>query len=748
MPEKLKMREGWFALLILFLLLFTITLSLEAAKWASGLNILFSVFLMAFMVGVFFAKSRLSGLLMHPLALAIGTCWIGFMSLSLVKEDPWEDQLVEVVTRLLVWSRELSGGQTSSDTLPFVVLMAVLVWLISYSATWYFFREHNIWGVLLPSSMTILVNTYYASSELTFLLLIYLILAFLLVIRINLIEQEERWRQSHIFYHADMQFDFFREGAVFAVLVVGLAWLLPATVTNADLNPYMTWATEPWGRAQQEWNRVFSALNYRGSAVNGTWFSTSMNFHGPLNRSERLVMNVKSDEGRYWRAVVLDEYTSAGWAISQKRVSDQLEAHAPLNGKNQIPLGRTVTTQEYTIFDPAGILLLAAGQPLEVDLPAQILYGGPAAYSEGLPSADAVSQLYAQQSIYQGQSYTALSAIPTVDVPSLRQAGTLYPQWIKDHYTILPDSLPDRVRQLAADVASDAQTPYDTAHTIEQYLRQIPYNEKISGPNPGEDGVDYFLFREQQGYCDYYASAMAVMLRSLGIPTRLAQGYSQGQLLESGEYEVRQTNAHTWVEVYFPGYGWIEFEPTAAEAAIERPTAPVGASATPLPDPESNEPDQLEEDEPFERQQNEIAQPIAPEPDNNGLLFFDPRILLIPLGLFGVFGLVALVGWVAIQRRWRFLTPVERLYDQLSLMGRVLGQRIDPRLTPSEYAERVSQKVPLVRKPLARLAALFSKQRFSGSSLEEEELIEAQASWSKARRPLLHGVFERFTKRK
>ena len=81
-------------------------------------------------------------------------------------------------------------------------------------------------------------------------------------------------------------------------------------------------------------------------------------------------------------------------------------------------------------------------------------------------------------------------------------------------------------------------------------------------------------------------------------------------------------------------------------------------------------------------------------------------------------------------------------------MGRVLGQRIDPRLTPSEYAERVSQKVPLVRQPLARLAALFSKQRFSGSSLEEEELIEAQASWSKARRPLLHSVFERFTKRK
>ena len=750
MPEKLQMREGWFALLLLFLLLFTITLSLEAAKWAPGLNILFSMFLMAFMVGVFFAKSGLSGLLMHPLALAIGTCWIGFMSLTLVEDNPWQEQLTEVVTRLVLWTQELSSGQTSTDTLPFVFLMGVLVWLISYSSTWYFFREHNIWGVLLPSGMTILVNTYYANSELTFLLLIYLILAFLLVIRMNLIEQEERWRRNDIFYNADIQFDFFREGAIFALVVVGLAWVLPTTITNADLAPYTTWLTQPWGRAQQEWNRVFSALNYRGSAVNGTWFSTSMNFHGPLNRNDRLVMNVKSEEGRYWRAVVLDEYTSAGWAISQKRVSDQLEANASLIENNQIPLGRTMTTQEYTIFNPAGILLFAAGQPLEVNLPAQILYGGPAAYNDGLAATDAVSQIYAQQSLYQGQSYTALSAIATVDVQSLRQAGTLYPQWIKEHYTVLPDSLPERVRQLASEVAGNAQTPYDAAHTIEQYLRAIPYNERISGPHPGEDGVDYFLFREQQGYCDYYASSMAVMLRSLGIPARLAQGYAQGQLLESGEYEVRQTNAHTWVEVYFPGYGWVEFEPTAAEPAIERPTRPVDEEedSTPLTLPDPDEPEDLQQDDPFERQEDNIRPPVVPQRDDNSIIFFDPRILLIPLGLLGVFGVVALVGWVAIQRRWRGLEPVERLYDQVSLMGRALGQRIDPRLTPNEYAERVSQKVPPVRTPLTRLAQLFSKQRFSGSSLKEEEITEAEASWLSARRSLLHGIFERFIKRK
>ncbi|MGB0384382.1 MAG: transglutaminase TgpA family protein [Ardenticatenaceae bacterium] len=747
MPERLQMREGWFALLLLFLLLFTITLSLEAAKWAPGLNILFSVFLMAFLVGVFFAKSRLSGLLMHPLALAIGTCWIGFMSLSLVEENPWEEQLTDVVLRLVRWGQELSGGETSTDTLPFVVLMAVLVWLIAYSSTWYFFREHNIWGVLLPSGMTILVNTYYANSQLTFLLLIYLILAFLLVIRMNLIEQEERWRRSDIFYNADIQFDFFRDGAVFAVAIVVFAWVLPTAVTNTDLNPYTAWLNEPWGRAQQEWNRIFSALNYRGSAVNGTWFRTSMNFHGPLNRSDRLVMNVSAETGRYWRAVVLDKYTSAGWAVSQKRVSEEIAANNSLSGQAQLPPGRRQITQKYTIFAPAGILLFAAGQPLDVDLPAQVLYGGPAAQNQ--PGGDEISQIYARQGLYQGQSYTARSAIPTVDIKSLRQAGDLYPQSIKEHYTTLPDDLPERVIQLADDVVGNAPTAYDKASTIEQYLRTIPYNETISGPNPGEDGVDYFLFREQQGYCDYYASSMAVMLRSQGIPARLAQGYSQGELLESGEYEVRQTNAHTWVEVYFPGYGWIEFEPTAAEPGIERPTVPVneddGLNPSDLPDPEEEEED-IEEEDPFERQQNE-DEAIIPPASAPASVLFDPRILLIPLGILALFGMIGLIGWGAVQRRWRGLEPVERLYDQLSLMGRALGQQIDPRLTPHEYAQQISQMVPPVRRALTRLAELFSKQRFSGSSLEEEEIAEAQSSWLSARRPLLQSIFDRLMKR-
>lgn len=731
------------ALILLFLLLFTVTLSLEAARWAPGLSILFPIFLMAFGLGLLFAKSRLSGLLLHPLALALGAGWLAYVALDLATEAPWEDQLAELILRVIWWGQAFASGTASSDTLPFVLLMGALIWFLIYSAVWCFYRERNIWGVLIPSGVTIIINTYYSSSELTVLLIFYLIFAFLFVIRTNLLEQEERWRSSDIFYSNDIHLDFFREGAIFAVTILALAWFLPTAISNADVNPFLTRIGQPWGRAQQEWNRLFSSLNYQGRTGSGTWFGTSMTFHGPLNRSNRLVMTVRAAQGRYWRAIVLDEYTSAGWTLSDQRPSGDLSLEQLLASDVDMA-GRTQVQQQYTIFAPAGVLLFAAGQPVNLNLPATALLSGEQA------TPDALSQLYARQPLYQGQSYTAISAVPTVDEQSLRASGTDYPDRIAPDYLSLPATVPASVHDLAKQLAGDAPTPYDAARRIEAYLRQFPYNEAIAGPNPGEDGVEYFLFREQQGYCDYYASAMAVMLRSLGIPARLAQGYTRGTPLPTGEFEVRQTNAHTWVEVYFPGYGWVEFEPTASEPSLDRPLVPIGEedAAVPSLPSDSNDEDILAEMEELRRLREEREAANDPGTQTGPLsVRLDPRVLLLPAGVLALAGVVGLAGWGLAQRRWRGLEVVERMFDQLLLLGRAVGQRPDPTLTPQEHADRIGEQVPTARPPLTRLASLFSKHRFSGTPLADEELAEARNSWLDARRTLLRGALERLKPR-
>jgi hypothetical protein len=136
----------------------------------------------------------------------------------------------------------------------------------------------------------------------------------------------------------------------------------------------------------------------------------------------------------------------------------------------------------------------------------------------------------------------------------------------------LPDGVPDRVLALARDLTATELTPYDRALAIEDYLRGFPYTLDLPAPPVDQDVADYFLFDLQQGYCDYYATAMTVLARAAGLPARLVTGYVSGTYEGTkARYVVTEGDAHSWVEIYFPGYGWIEFEPTAGRPAIERP---------------------------------------------------------------------------------------------------------------------------------------------------------------------------------
>jgi hypothetical protein len=134
---------------------------------------------------------------------------------------------------------------------------------------------------------------------------------------------------------------------------------------------------------------------------------------------------------------------------------------------------------------------------------------------------------------------------------------------IKKYYTVLPDTLPQRVRDLAVDITKDADTTYDKLKAIETYLLTYEYKLKPGRLPEGEDFVDYFLFENKKGYCTSFATSMAILARCIGIPTRYVEGY----VVDSGDrkgnnYEVRNRKAHSWAEAYIEGVGWISFEAT------------------------------------------------------------------------------------------------------------------------------------------------------------------------------------------
>jgi transglutaminase-like putative cysteine protease len=169
----------------------------------------------------------------------------------------------------------------------------------------------------------------------------------------------------------------------------------------------------------------------------------------------------------------------------------------------------------------------------------------------------------------------------------LRDAGGDYPDWVVKRYLQLPGSTTDRTRQLAKEL-ENGLVPYDAAVSIQNWLRgNIKYNEAIPYPPDDRDVVDYLLFDSKQGYCEYYSTAMVIMLRSLGIPAREVVGYFSGEYSndELG-YLYRESNAHAWVEVYFPGYGWLPFDPTSAPLSPQVGPLPSGspiASTEPQP---------------------------------------------------------------------------------------------------------------------------------------------------------------------
>jgi hypothetical protein len=160
---------------------------------------------------------------------------------------------------------------------------------------------------------------------------------------------------------------------------------------------------------------------------------------------------------------------------------------------------------------------------------------------------------------------------PNVTISQLRNAGTEYPEWIRARYLQLPDTITDRTRAKAREITAGLDNPYDITSAITDWLRNnITYSETIPSPPDDQDVVDWFLFDLQQGFCNYYATAEVILLRSLGIPARWVVGYAQGEEQIEPRYIVRQRDAHAWPEVYFPGFGWVEFEPTASQPAIAR----------------------------------------------------------------------------------------------------------------------------------------------------------------------------------
>ena len=323
--------------------------------------------------------------------------------------------------------------------------------------------------------------------------------------------------------------------------------------------------------------------------------------------------------------------------------------------------------------------------------------------------------------------YTILSRAPEPTALQLRSrspiSGTI-PPGMAERYGALPDTVPQRVIDLARDVAGDAPTRYDGALAIERYLRAYPYTLDLPDPPPERDLVDYFLFEQQEGYCDYYASAMVVMARAMGIPARLASGYAQGSYdHDARRWVVTEQDAHSWVEVYFEDIGWVEFEPTAGQAVLDRPGDQESATLS-----------------------------LPPLPPRSA-----PVWQRIPWGLVIIGGVAILLGALIIWL-WRprtAVTATQLVRDRQSRLlrwGARLGHSLHDGQTAQEYAQSLGQALRIRGRKarwsrarqsgneappaVEKLTESFVRAQYSPKPITDREGWHIRQEWTRLRRHL------------
>ncbi|MCA1032865.1 transglutaminase domain-containing protein [Bacillus timonensis] len=287
---------------------------------------------------------------------------------------------------------------------------------------------------------------------------------------------------------------------------------------------------------------------------------------GPFLPDDTVVFNVIDEKRHYWRVETKDFYTGKGWEASYKPENRSFNLENDL-----LTWYESKTETEY--IEQATLTINKKYYHLIYPVGLRVVESEPDVFYSVDTFSEKISTLRGTSSVALDK-YSVSYDFPTFAVEELKLVkggiGLEKNPVFMETYTQLPESLPQRVKDLARSITDDKTTRYEKVLDIERYFTENLYTydtQNVGIPDEDEDYVDQFLFETKSGYCDNYSTSMIVMVRSLGIPARWVKGYTEGEYIQTiddqrREYEITNNNAHSWVEVYFPEFGWVPFEPT------------------------------------------------------------------------------------------------------------------------------------------------------------------------------------------
>jgi transglutaminase-like putative cysteine protease len=733
----------WSALLV-FAITFLIARSTASAGWGSGIGVVTWVALgAAVLLGVL-------AVLPIPWPVGLGFGMVAGPFVAAIAAAPAIRAPIDLHLFGVWWTR-VTLGNPSADTAFYLLLICWLMWLTGGWLSWCVLRWRRPMLGLVPGAAafaTNLLNDPVPGDQNVFTLFV-LVFTLALLLWTNYTSSMASAARAKVKLTGDARWDFWESGlvAMAALIVIGI--MLPPMSTVDRTVSFENSAFSSWAQLEQRLNHPVPPGGNFGQA-GFTGFATDVSLDSQLTRTKDVVftftksgpyagplyfrgVNETQTSESEWRYALLPAYHEP---VATGKSPDYMERYKDLARANlQVNMILAPTENTDILFYP--------GQVVSVDresIATEALY--PKGASVPLATVDRLSSV--RPPVSTGGYRIAVEYSTATDV-QLRAAGTNYPDWLQP-YMVLPDDGSYRpsdviaaIRKLALQVvaAAHATNPYDEATAIEAYLRTHETYTLTPPQTLGQDPIDFFLFNSHQGFCGYFASAMGDMLRSIGIPTRLVSGFGPGTYdVKRNLWEVRGQDAHTWVESYFPGYGWITFEPTPDGVYNPVPRGAQGENLCLVDKNCDNPPTPASTAPPTHKPGGVIDVPpgggISGGSSGGGFHVPDAGTLTRIVAVLLAFLLVLLAAVVRYLRPRTIAAVWKRTLALAALAGaeRRIGE------TPLELGRRLQITFPEASEPVAALTNGFTIAAYAPPDLAQSADSTVKEAWT-ALRPLL-----------
>ena len=610
----------------------------------------------------------------------------------------------QVADALAAWS-DVKAPTEALD--GFLVATSLAIWVGAILADWTAFRVDAPLEATLPSATLFVLGAVLgADVQRVFLTGIWLAaaLAFILFRRADRLGRTATWVGDR------------RSTGPTTLVVLGAGLAVVAVVLAGIIGPRLPGAGS---------EGVVSLQDLGGSGP-GTRVTISplVDIQSRLvDQADVEVFSVRSPVRSYWRLTSLDRFDGQIWSSngSYGKASGSLDRGAPV-ASPELPF-----EQRYAISALSQIWLPAAYAPRRVEVPQDVRWdevSGTLIVDTDVPTAD-------------GLTYDVTSALPQHDPASLAAASTQVPAEIAELYLDLPPDFPESVRAHTREVVAGATSVYDAALRLQNHFRDNFTYDLDVGRGHSERAIEQFVLELRRGYCEQFAGSYAAMARSIGIPARVAVGFTPGVVdpEDPDLYRVRGEHAHAWPELFLGEYGWVAFEPTPGRGAplaeqytgVQEQQVASGAdptTATTTATPPSTDavagPTTTAPIPGFE--DVEDVGTGAPDTDEaGGLARFAARLAVAAAVLVALVGLYlgAVLGATAWRRQQRraaagdAAAQVALAWDESLDAIRRAGVPVRRALTQSEVAARVGERMPTVADPVGALAVTVERTIYS-----------------------------------